>query len=140
MAARGRTTRRGEQRTGPGLLRRIGVAWCIGAASIFVVVAAIPGIHARWAFFDFFAIAVVWGVVDALLGTILRIVTLPLRVLTLGLFTIVVNGIVLVVTAWISPRLSIDGFGAALLGALLLGIVNFVGHLIVFHRSNSGAR
>ena len=68
--------------------------------------------------------ALVLGVVNFLVRPILIIVTLPVTILTLGLFLIVINALMLMLTAAIVPGFSVDGFKSALLGGLLLGLFN----------------
>jgi putative membrane protein len=75
-------------------------------------------------------VALIFGLVNAIVRPIVRLLTLPLFVLTLGLFTFVVNALMLLLTVWISGRLDlpfvVDGFGAALLGALVISVVSFM--------------
>ena len=67
----------------------------------------------------------VWGLANALVRPVLLFLTLPLNLLTLGLFTLVVNGLVLFLVAAVTP-LEVAGFGAALVGALVLSLVSLV--------------
>jgi putative membrane protein len=71
-------------------------------------------------------IALLFAVVNAIIGPILRLLSLPFVLLTLGLFLLVVNAALLGITAAISDRLQVDGFGAAILGGLLLAIGGWV--------------
>lgn len=74
-------------------------------------------------------VAVIFGVVNAVIGPILRLVALPLTILTLGLFALVVNGVVIAIVAGLSDHLQTGGFGWAVLGALVITIVSAVlGH------------
>ena len=70
-------------------------------------------------------IGLLFGVVNALVGPLLRLLSLPFVVLTLGLFLLVVNAALLGLTALITDRLSVDGFGTALLGGLILALVGW---------------
>jgi putative membrane protein len=70
-------------------------------------------------------IGLLFGVVNALVGPVLRLLSLPFVVLTLGLFLLVVNAALLGLTALITDRLSVDGFGTALLGGLILALVGW---------------
>ncbi|WOF22963.1 phage holin family protein [Microbacterium betulae] len=76
------------------------------------------------------AIAALFAVVNTIVGTAIRIVAFPLFVLTLGLFSLLLNGILLWVTAWVmSPwdwGLSLDGFWPAVLAGILLSLINWV--------------
>ena len=71
-------------------------------------------------------IGLIFGVVNAVVGPILRLLSLPFVLLTLGLFLIVINAALLGLTAALTDRLTIDGFGTAILGGLILAIVGWV--------------
>lgn len=75
-------------------------------------------------------IAAVFTVVNAFIRPVVKLLSLPLLILTLGLFTLVINALMLMLTAWISSSTSygllVSGFGAAFWGALLISIVNFL--------------
>jgi putative membrane protein len=72
--------------------------------------------------------ALVLGVVNAFVRPILTLLTLPITVLTLGLFLLIVNGTAFALAAWVVPGFSVDGFWWAVLGALLVSIFSaFVG-------------
>jgi putative membrane protein len=70
-------------------------------------------------------IGLLFGLVNAIAGPVLRLLSLPFVVLTLGLFLLVVNAALLGLTAAISDRLTVDGFGTALLGGLILALVGW---------------
>ena len=71
-------------------------------------------------------IGLLFGVVNAIAGPILRLLSLPFVLLTLGLFLLVINAALLGLTALITDRLEIDGFVTALLGGLILAIASWV--------------
>jgi putative membrane protein len=71
-------------------------------------------------------IALIFGVVNALVGPILRLMSLPFVVLTLGLFLLVINAALLGLTAALTDRLSIDGIGTAIIGGLILALAGWV--------------
>jgi putative membrane protein len=81
------------------------------------------------------AVAVIFGLVNAIVRPIVRLISLPLFVLTLGLFTFVVNALMLLLTAWIGDQFDlafeVDGFWSALLGALVISVVSFAINLIL---------
>ena len=80
-------------------------------------------------------IALIFGVVNATVGTFIRIVGFPLYVLTLGLISFIVNGLLLLIVDWISGLigfgLEVDGFWWGVLGALVLGIISWLIGLVV---------
>lgn len=75
-------------------------------------------------------VALVFGVVNAIVKPIVSVLSIPLYVLTLGLFHLVVNALMLLLTAWLTSHaawgLRVDGFWTALLGALIVSVVSFV--------------
>ena len=79
-------------------------------------------------------VAVVFGVVNAVIGPILRTLALPLYVLTFGLFALVVNAVLFQLVGWIASQLALDfvveDFLAALLGAVVVGLVSWAVGLI----------
>jgi putative membrane protein len=80
-------------------------------------------------------IALIFGVVNAIVGTVIRIVAFPLYILTLGLISLIVNAFLLFIVSWISDAmgfgLHIDGFWWGVLGALVLGIIAWLLGLLV---------
>ena len=70
-------------------------------------------------------IGLLFGVVNAIVGPVLRLLSLPFVVLTLGLFLLVVNAALLGLTAALSDRLTVDGFFTALIGGLILALVGW---------------
>lgn len=81
------------------------------------------------------AVALIFGLVNALIRPVVRLVALPLYVLTLGLITFVINALMLMLTGWIAQAadlaFTVEGFGAALLGALVVSAVSLAVSLLV---------
>jgi len=69
--------------------------------------------------------ALLLGIVNAVIRPIILILTLPLTILTLGLFILVVNGISLSLVAWLMPSFSLSGLGAAILGSIVVGLTSW---------------
>ncbi|WP_285114809.1 phage holin family protein [Leifsonia sp. fls2-241-R2A-40a] len=80
-------------------------------------------------------IALIFGVVNAIIGTVIRIIAIPLYILTLGLISLIVNAFLLFIVSWISDALGfglhIDGFWSGVLGALVLAIIAWLLGLII---------
>ena len=70
-------------------------------------------------------IGLILGVVNAVVGPVLRLLSLPFLLLTLGLFLLVINAALLALTAALTDRLTIDGFGTAVVGGLIFAIVGW---------------
>jgi putative membrane protein len=102
------------------------VRWVILAVTIGLAALLLPKVDVDGGAFALMGIALVFSLVNVLLGTILRILTLPLTVMTLGLFALVVNAVLVSVTDWISDDLSVDGFLPAFLAAILISVVSTV--------------
>ncbi|MDI2099076.1 phage holin family protein [Ruicaihuangia caeni] len=83
----------------------------------------------------FLLVAVIFGIVNAVVGTAIRIVAFPLYVLTLGLVALIVNGLLLLIVAWISGLIGfglfVDGFWWGVLGALVLGVLSWLIGLVL---------
>jgi len=75
--------------------------------------------------------ALLLGIVNAVIRPIILILTLPLTVLTLGLFILVVNGISVALVAWLMPGFSLSGLGAAILASIVVGLTSWVASAFV---------
>lgn len=76
-------------------------------------------------------VALVFGLVNAVIRPIVKFFSFPLVILTLGLFVLVINALMLWLTAGVTPWLEVAGFGAAFWGALVIAVVSFVANLVV---------
>ena len=107
------------------------VAWLVSALALWLVARIVPGIEVR----DFGAAliaTIVIAIVNAVIGPILRFIAWPLTFLTLGLFTLVIDAILLKLASMFSPGFRVRGFLNALVGAILLTIIQFVLGWLVF--------
>jgi putative membrane protein len=92
----------------------------------------LSGMDISGGFGSYLWIALLFGVINAIIGTFLRIITLPITVLTLGLFSIVINALLLELTDAITDDLTIDSFfWTAIWAALILSFVSVCLHLIL---------
>jgi putative membrane protein len=103
---------------------RFVVRLLVNAAAIYLVAAVVPGIDLRHVWAALVG-ALVLGLVNALVRPILVILTLPITLVTLGLFLFVLNALCLWLTAALVPGFEIRGFGPAFLGALLISAVSW---------------
>jgi putative membrane protein len=110
----------------------------INAAALFIAVKLIPGMHFVGGIGNLLLVALVFGLVNALVRPILTVLSCPLIVVTLGLFMLVINAALLMLTGWLSTRwnlgFSVDGFLPALIGGLVIGLVSTVLTLFVGER------
>jgi putative membrane protein len=81
------------------------------------------------------AVALIFGLINAVLKPIIKVVGCPFYVLTLGLIGLVVNALLFLLVGWIAEGLglsfTVDGFGAAFFGAIVVGVVGFVLHFLI---------
>jgi putative membrane protein len=96
-----------------------------------------PGSGAKRAL-TLLGVAVVFGVVNAVVRPVVRLLSLPLLIVTLGLFTFVVNALMLLLTSWLCDQLElpfrVDGFWTAVLGSIVISIVSFLLNTLVRDR------
>jgi putative membrane protein len=104
---------------------RLLIHWFLSALSLIIVANIIGGFQIS-GFGAAFIAAIVIGLVNGTLGFFLKIVTFPLTVVTLGLFWLVINALMLEVAAALVPGFRIDGFLPAFIGAIVLSLVNMV--------------
>jgi putative membrane protein len=114
-------------------LWRLVVRFVINAVAIWVASRIIPGITplsplARPE--PLLVVALIFGAVNALIKPVFELITCPLEILTLGLFTLIINAAMLGLTSWIAQQLAIgfqvDGLAAAFLGALVISVVSWL--------------
>jgi putative membrane protein len=99
--------------------------WVITALAVWITSQVVPGFYVDGASSALIA-AVVIGLVNATLGIFFKIITLPLTILTLGLFWFVINAIMLEVASVLVPGFHIRSFAAAFWGGIVLGLVNMI--------------
>lgn len=108
------------------MIRRILVGWGILALAMALAAAVLPGFDVKEGVLGYVVVALVFGLVNSLIGPIARLVALPITVITLGLFALVVNGAMLAIAAWITPLIELDGFGSAIVAALVISVFSAV--------------
>jgi putative membrane protein len=111
----------------------------INAAALWVAVQIVPGLDYSFApadaWWKFILVAVIFSLVNTYLRPILRILTLPITIITLGIFLLIINALMLLLTGAVANELGIAltvaDFGAAFLGAIVISIVGLVLSLII---------
>ncbi len=104
--------------------------WLISALSLMIVAYLFPGIQLQGLGAALIA-PIVIGLINATIGLILKIVTFPLTILTLGIFWLVINALMLQLAAALVPGFYVAGFLSAFFGAIVLGIVSTILHSLV---------
>jgi putative membrane protein len=118
------------------------IRWAINAIALYMAVLVVPGIELLGDWTGILWLALISGLLNALVRPLLKFLTCPLIILTLGLFTIVINTGLLLLTSRIGQAfgiaLVVDGFWTALLGSLVISVVSVV--LSVFLRDERQGR
>jgi putative membrane protein len=108
---------------------RLLLRWLLHAVALLIVTYVVPGFHV--ASFSAALIAVlIIGFLNMTLGLLLKVLTLPVGLLTLGLFFLVINAVILMWASHIAPGFRVDSFGSAFVGAVILAIVHVLFSII----------
>lgn len=100
------------------------INWVVSGLAIVITAYLLPGVRLS-GFFAALVTALVLGLINAFIKPVLSLLTLPLTVMTLGLFALVVNALLIMLTSKIVPGFQVQGFWWALAFSLVLSIVNF---------------
>ena len=104
--------------------------WFLNALALYVVAYIVPGVH-----LDNFQAAliasIVIGFLNAIVKPILLLLTLPVTILTLGLFVFVINALMLLLAGSITPGFRVDGLVTAMIGSILLTVVTMIFNSLV---------
>jgi putative membrane protein len=123
-------------------MRSLVLHWLLNAAALWVAAWLLPGLDFQGTIVQLFLVAAVFGVVNSLVRPILTVLTCPLIVVTLGLFTLVINGLMLWLTGALSARwglgFTVSGFWAAFFGGMVVGIVSVVLSLMLPGKREEG--
>jgi putative membrane protein len=107
------------------------IRWAINTLALYVAIAIVPGIHpesTRW--FALLILGLIFGLLNAVVRPILKLLTCPLIMLSLGLFVLILNTVLFVLTGWLGSQFhigfTVQNFWAAFLGALVTSVVSFL--------------
>jgi putative membrane protein len=104
---------------------RLLLKWLLSGLAVWIVAQVVPGFYVRGVFAALIA-ALVIGFINATIGAVLKILTFPLTLITLGLFWFVINALMLELASALVPGFQVRGFFAAFVGAILLSLVNML--------------
>ena len=106
---------------------RLIINWIFSAIALIIVTQIVPGFYVR-SFTTALVAAAIIGIINATLGVILKVLTFPLTVVTLGIFWIVINALMLEFASMFVRGFVIRNFFAAFVGAILLSVINMIFH------------
>lgn len=112
------------------------IQWILSAVAVIITAYILPGVDVK-GFVSALVVALIIGLLNAFIRPVLLILTLPINILTLGLFTFVINAIIIMLASYFSPGFEVDGFLWALLFSIVLSLVGAVlDRVITTHRVN----
>lgn len=117
------------------MLKKLLIRWAVLALAVGLAAAIVPDVDINGGILTTLWVALLFGLVNAVIGPFLRLLALPFTLLTLGLFTLVVNAVLVAITAGLSDKLDVGGFFSAFLAALVISLVS-----TVLNRFTSGKR
>jgi putative membrane protein len=121
-------------------VRNLLIRWLVLAAAIAIAAAVVDGIDIDGGVLGLLAVAALFGLVNALVRPVVRLLALPLRVMTLGLVSFVINGLMLLITDWLVDVLDVGGLWPAIVAALVISIVSTLLNWLLIDRRGARAR
>jgi putative membrane protein len=107
----------------------------VNAAGLYVATRLVDGVRFEGDWLTLVGVALVFGLVNAIVKPVTKFFTFPLIILTFGLFLLVINGLMLVLTSrisgWFDLGFTVSGFRAAFLGALVVSVINALAGLVI---------
>ncbi len=110
-------------------MTKLVLKWALNSLSLFFVMRLLPGIHFDH-IHDLLLATLVIALLNAVLRPIIILLTLPVTLITLGLFTLVINGLMFYTAAQMVPGFHVTGFGSAFFAALLFSLFSFILNLV----------
>lgn len=117
-------------------MRKLILRWVINAVALWAAAELVPGITYEGGWLVLAGVALIFGLVNALIRPVLKLLTCPLIILTLGLFTLVINALMLwlasAVAGWLGLGFNVADFTSAFLGGIIVSVVSILLSLLVF--------
>ena len=108
------------------MLKQLIFVWAATVVALAVAAALIPSVDIDGGVGTLLWVALLFGLVNGLIGPLLRLISLPLTLVTFGLFGLVINGALLAITAGLSDALDVGGFLATIVAAVIISVVTAV--------------
>jgi putative membrane protein len=121
-------------------MRNLLIRWSVLAGAIAVAAAVVDGVDVEGGLLGLLAVAASFGLVNACIRPVARLLALPLRVMTLGLITFVINGCMLLITDWFLDVLDVGGLWPAILATVIISVVSTVLDRVLVQRPRGGDR
>jgi putative membrane protein len=118
------------------------LSWGINAIALYVAVKLLPGLEHIGSGAALLGVALIFGLVNAALKPVLIVLSCPLVILTFGLYLLVINGLLLLVTAWVSDLFdlgfSVNGLGWGILGSIVIGLISLLFNSFITEEEKQG--
>ena len=102
------------------------VRWAVLAFSMWIATLIVPGIIVQGGFTTYLWVALLFGLINSVFGSIIKVLTFPVSLVTFGLFLFVINAAMLALTARWSEKLDVTGFWSALVASLIISVITTV--------------
>ena len=116
-------------------MKRILIRIGINAVALWVASELVGGISLEEGLWKILLVAAIFGIVNAFVRPVAKLLSLPVIILSLGIFILVINAVMLLITDWLTASLEVDGFGSAFWGALIISMVSWVMSVFVPDKS-----
>ena len=114
-------------------MKQLLIKWLILTGAIMLAAYLVDGINVT-GFFSAFFTAAILGILNTFFRPVLLVLTLPINILTLGLFTFVINAALLMMASGVIPGFSVSGFWPAVFGALIISIVSWLLNSLIINK------
>ncbi len=105
--------------------------WIINAVALWAAAEIIPGIDLTGGWVSILLVAAVFGIINAILKPIVKLFSLPFIILSLGLFTLIINAAMLGLTAALTDALEVSGFWTAVIGSVVISIISTILSVVI---------
>ena len=102
------------------------IRWAVLAFSMWIATLIVPGITVNGGFTTYLWVALLFGLINSVFGSIIKVLTFPVSLVTFGLFLFIINAAMLSLTARWSEKLDVNGFWSALLASLIISVITTV--------------
>ena len=104
---------------------RLLIRWILYAAGLIFTAWIIPGIEINTVWTAMFACVII-ALINTFIKPVLNLITLPINIITIGLFSLILNALLFMLAGWITPGVEIDGFLSALLGSVVFSVCSLI--------------
>ena len=120
------------------MLKHLLIVWACLAVAFAVTEVLVPSVEIDGGLLGLIGVSALFGLVNAIIGPVLRLLSLPLMLITFGLFALVINAVLLWITAGLTDALEVGGFFSSVVAAVLISLISAALGWVVFHVTTPG--